>query len=85
VDHQITLRLPADLDRRLSRQAHARGVKKSQLVREAVSRYLEQAEGDSPEQQWRRIEPLIGSLDGDAGRLKRDPLAWQMYRNNFRD
>jgi len=39
-DSHLTLRLPADLARALARWAHSRGVPKSQLVREAVARYL---------------------------------------------
>jgi hypothetical protein len=36
----LTLRLPADLARALARLARSRAVPKSQLVREAVARYL---------------------------------------------
>ena len=36
----LTLRLPADLARALALWARSRGVPKSQLVREAVARYL---------------------------------------------
>lgn len=39
-DSHLTLRLPADLARVLARWARSRGVPKSQLVREAVARYL---------------------------------------------
>jgi hypothetical protein len=39
-DSHLTLRLPADLARALARWARSLGVPKSQLVREAVARYL---------------------------------------------
>jgi len=39
-DSHLTLRLPADLARALARWARSRRVPKSQLVREAVARYL---------------------------------------------
>jgi hypothetical protein len=39
-DSHLTLRLPADVARALARWARSRGVPKSQLVREAVARYL---------------------------------------------
>jgi predicted transcriptional regulator len=39
----LTLRLPADLARALARWARARGVPKSLVVREAVTRYLNPA------------------------------------------
>lgn len=40
-DTHLTLRLPAALARALARRARDRGVAKSQLAREAVTRYLE--------------------------------------------
>lgn len=83
METQITLRLPAELDRRLERQARARGARKSQLVREAVSQYLAQAEGDSVEQQWARIQPLIGRIGGRARRSTR--LSEELYDHNVRD
>ena len=43
-DH-LTLRLPRELARALSRWARERGIPKSQLVREAVARYLAPADG----------------------------------------
>ena len=39
-DAHLTLRLPAELARALARWARARHVPKSQVVREAVARYL---------------------------------------------
>ena len=39
-DTHLTLRLPRELARALARWARARGVPRSQVVREAVSRYL---------------------------------------------
>jgi predicted transcriptional regulator len=38
--HHLTLRLAADLARALARRARERGLPRSQLVREAVIRYL---------------------------------------------
>jgi len=83
METQITLRLPADLARRLDRQARVRGTRKSQLVREAVSRYLEQEEGDTVEQQWARVRRFIGSIGGKPRRAGR--LVDEMYDNNVRD
>jgi predicted transcriptional regulator len=39
-DSHLTLRLPADMARALARLARGRRLPKSQLVREAVARYL---------------------------------------------
>ena len=43
-DSHLTLRLPAALARALARKARTAGVPKSQLVREAVARYLAPAD-----------------------------------------
>ena len=43
-DHHLTLRLPRELARALSRWARERGVPKSQLAREAMARYLAPAD-----------------------------------------
>jgi predicted DNA-binding protein len=83
METQITLRLPADLARRLDRQARTRGTRKSQLVREAVSRYLDQEEGETIEQQWARVQRFVGSIRGKPRRAGR--LADEMYDNNVRD
>ena len=43
-DDHLTLRLPGSLARALAQWARERGVPKSQLVREAVGRYLSSSE-----------------------------------------
>lgn len=48
-DSHLTLRLPAALARLLERLAHARGLPKSHLVREAVAIYLGGGDHDRPE------------------------------------
>ena len=40
-DTHLTLRLPLELAREIARRAKARGVPRSQLVREAVARHLD--------------------------------------------
>jgi hypothetical protein len=47
-DTHLTLRLPASLARALARRARERGVPKSQLAREAVTRYLDPAPSALP-------------------------------------
>ncbi len=85
MDSQITLRLPRELARALSKRAKARGVPKSQLVREAVTRYMAEAESLTAEQVWQRSLPFIGSLEGDHEAAMADPLYRQIYEMNFRE
>ncbi len=76
-DTHLTLRLPAALARALARRARERGVPKSQLAREAVTRYLEP---DPPPMhphltaaeladRWAALPHLT---DEDAGRMASD-------------
>jgi metal-responsive CopG/Arc/MetJ family transcriptional regulator len=81
---QITLRIPRDLARELARRAKALRVPKSQLVREAVSRYLAEPAAPAPGETWERIKHLVGILDVDYEDIK-DPIARQIYRNNWRE
>ncbi len=85
MDAQVTLRLPKTLDRALDRAAKARGVKKSQLVREAVAQYLAHAAGPTPEELWERAKPFIGAIEGDHEAMMQDPIARQIYEHNFRE
>jgi metal-responsive CopG/Arc/MetJ family transcriptional regulator len=85
MDSQITLRLPKDLARAIARRAKARGAPKSQLVREAVSKYLAEPEAESDEAFWERTRHFIGSLEGDQEAMMADPIARQMYEHNFRE
>jgi metal-responsive CopG/Arc/MetJ family transcriptional regulator len=84
-DAQITLRIPKELARVLSRKAKARGVPKSQLVREAVQKYVAEPEQESDEAFWARARPFIGSVHGDHEAMMADPLARQIYEHNWRE
>ena len=85
MDSQVTLRLPTALARALARKAKARGVPKSQLVREAVMKYLAEPEAESNEAIWERTRHLIGSVSLDHEAIMQDPIARQIYENNFRE
>ncbi len=85
MDAQITLRLPTKLARELARRAKARGVPKSQLVREAVARYVAEPEGPTAEQIRERTRHFIGSLHLDHDAMMADPIARQMYEHNVRE
>ena len=84
MEEQITLRLPKALARSLAQRAKKRGVPKSQLVREAVSRYLSEREPLSDEDFARAWKKHIGSVDIDYDAALTDPIARQIYDHNFR-
>lgn len=61
-DAQLSIRLPRDLADRLEEAASARGVDRSDLVRDAIRLYLEGADGD--DRPWDRVSDLAGAASG---------------------
>jgi len=83
---QTSFRLPTALARALSRAARARGVPKSQLVREALERYLAAEEpAKSPPAVRDRSAPYIGAVRLDAGKLAADDTARMIRQRNWRE
>jgi len=83
---QTSFRLPNALARALARVARARGVPKSQLVREALERYLAEEEpGRSPAPVKERSAPYIGSIRLDTRALAQDPTARMIRQRNWRE
>ena len=85
---QTSFRLPTPLARALSRAARARGVPKSQLVREALELYLandEPVAARSPASVKERSAPYIGAVRLDAGALAADPDARMIRQRNWRE
>jgi predicted DNA-binding protein len=85
---QTSFRLPTPLARALSRAARARGVPKSQLVREALELYLandEPAAARAPASAKERSAPYIGAVRLDAGALAADPAARMIRQRNWRE
>lgn len=83
---QTTFRLPPELGRALARFARDRGVPKSQVVREALERYL--AAPDAPPAALtvrERSAPYIGAVRLDAADGRPDPVAVRIREHNWRD
>lgn len=59
----ISLKIPAELDRRLQRVAKSRHISRSALMREAAEQYLS-ASGEKAESCLSKVEDLIGSVEG---------------------
>ncbi len=84
-DDQLTLRVPGQLARALERRARERDVPKSQLVREALERYLADTPSPAPAAVWGRVAPLAGSVSLDDGASVGDALAAQLRSHNWRE
>ena len=83
---QLTLRLPAALARQLDQRARAAGVKRSQLVREAIAAYLRtDAEPRTAPAVREQVAPFLGALQLDRKAAERDELTRRLRRHNWRE
>jgi Arc/MetJ-type ribon-helix-helix transcriptional regulator len=64
MERQITVRLPRSLARRLQRLAEDRGIRRSQLVREALEAYLGEPVPSPGERPFDRVRDLAGAAYG---------------------
>lgn len=86
MDAQLTLRVPADLAKRLAARARQTGVKRSQVVREALQAFLASGvEAPRTTSVRERLEPYIGAVSLDAAALERDDLARRVRSHNWRE
>lgn len=78
MEAQITVRLPVELAKRLDHLAARRGVRRSELVREAIRVYLEgPVEGGPGDRPFDRVRDLAGVVYGgppDLGARHREYL-----------
>lgn len=85
---QTSFRLPAELLRQLARTAKARGVSKSQVVREALERYLSYGSGQEPRAQLavrERTASYIGMVRLPTADETDDPIAVRIREQNWRE
>ena len=86
MDAQLTLRVPADLAKRLATRAKLTGVKRSQVVREALQAFLAiGVEAPRTTSVRERLEPYIGAVSLDAAGLERDELTQRLRSHNWRE
>jgi hypothetical protein len=77
METQFTVRLPGPLHKRLARAANRLGLKRSDLARMAIQRYLDDAEQTPRPRPYDAVRDLIGSLDSgvtDVGSRHREYL-----------
>ena len=83
---QTSFRLPQSLARALERAARARGVPKSQLVREALERYLADEEPTrSRASVSERSARYIAAVRLDTGAIEADRTARMIRERNWRE
>lgn len=77
METQFTVRLPGPLHKRLARAANRLGLKRSDLARLAIQRYLDETEQMPRPRPYDAVRDLIGSLDSgvtDIGSRHREYL-----------
>jgi Ribbon-helix-helix protein, copG family len=84
-EDQLTLRVPASLSRVLAARARERDVPKSQIIREALERYLAEPPAEHPSAVWERVASYVGSVSLDRAASERDALAAQLRAHNWRE
>ena len=84
-DAQMTFRLPQSVAKKLDEIAARRGVNRSDLLREAAARLVNEEEGGR--RPFERVQAMIGSLDSgvpDLGSNHRQHLARGFGRGRAR-
>ena len=85
MEDQITIRLSDALARQLNRRARAAGVKRSQIVREALTAFLGIDVPATPSQTVReRSAPYLGAVRLTRASADRDDLARRLRAHNWR-
>jgi len=77
METQLTVRLPADVHDRLARAAKRLGLKRSQVARLAIQRYLEEGVLNPRPRPYDLVKDLIGSVNSgrsDVGSRHREYL-----------
>ena len=86
MDDQLTLRIPADLGRRLARRAREAGVKRSAVVREALRAFLApDGPRPTPRAVRERLAPFVGAVQLDRPAAERDDLLRRLRAHNWRE
>ena len=86
MESQLTLRVPADLARRLAARAKATGAKRSQVVREALQAFLAvPREAPRSTSVRERLGVYIGAVSLDRPSTERDDLAQRLRSHNWRE
>ena len=81
---QLTVRLSDDLDEGLSVLSKKLRLKRSDIVRMALERFLEEFEGKEEEKPYEKVKNLIGSISSgisDLGESHRKYLLKQFKRH----
>jgi len=83
MNSQLTVRLPDNLEKELSLIARKLQLKRSDIVRMALERFVKQAEGEEENSPYEKVKSLLGSVSSgisDLGEAHREHLLRKMKR-----
>jgi len=84
MNSQLTVRLPDNLEKELSLIARKLQLKRSDIVRMALERFVKQAEGEEETSPYEKVKSLLGSVSSgisDLGESHREHLLRKMKRH----
>jgi metal-responsive CopG/Arc/MetJ family transcriptional regulator len=84
MNSQLTVRLPDNLEKELSLIARKLQLKRSDIVRMALERFVKQAEGEEENSPYEKVKSLLGSVSSgisDLGESHREHLLRKMKRH----
>ena len=84
MNSQLTVRLPDNLEKELSLIARKLQLKRSDIVRMALERFVKQAEGEEENSPYEKVKSLLGSVSSgisDLGEAHREHLLRKMKRH----
>ena len=81
---QLTVRLPDNLEKDIAIIARKLGLKRSDIVRIALERFVQQTEGEEESSAYERVKGLLGIVSSgipDLGESHREHLLKKFRRN----
>lgn len=84
MDSQLTIRVPKETARRMTDIARRRGIKKSELAREAISKLLDEEERLGEVSPYKLVKSLLGSVSSglpDLGSRHREHLLERLKKH----
>jgi metal-responsive CopG/Arc/MetJ family transcriptional regulator len=84
MNSQLTVRLPDDLEKGISMLAKKLHLKRADIVRMALEKFVKQAEGEEESSPYDRVKSLLGSVSSgisDLGESHREHLLRKFKRH----
>lgn len=84
MESQLTFRLPDELEKEISNLAKKLHLKRSDIIRMALKRFIEEFQGEKESKPYERVKSLIGNISSgipDLGESHRKHLLKQFKKS----